>query len=133
MNLNEYKKLNYDERNALPKKLKNEMQQFEAADYLYSYFCDSMTKTDQPIKVFCSVGSVAKSGMSRRIKLYVAIDGDIIRISHLAAKILESNLNDNGIRIDGCGMDMGFAMVNDLEYRLNKILGTVFKLKQIWL
>ena len=133
MNLQEYKKLSFDERNALPKKLKKEMEQFQSADYLHQYLCDSMTDPAEPIKVFCSIGSVAKSGMSRRIKLYLVVGGDIIRISHLVAKVLDSNLNDNGVRIDGCGMDMGFAMVEALEYKLNKILGSVFKLKHSWL
>ncbi|NBW99712.1 hypothetical protein EBR03_09085, partial [bacterium] len=82
---------------------------------------------------YTSIGSVAKSGMSRRIKLYVVNNGEIIRISHLVAKTLELNLNDNGVRIDGCGMDMGFAMVDSLEWKLNSILGTIFKLIQVWL
>lgn len=133
MNLQEYKKLSFDERIALPKKLKKEMEQFECADYLHDYLCRAMSSPEKPIRVYVSVGSVAKSGMSRRIKLYLIVEGEIIRISHLVAKVLGSNLNDNGVRIDGCGMDMGFAIVEHLEWKLNKVLGTIFKLKHEWL
>lgn len=133
MNLIEYKKLNFDQRNELPKKVRKEMEQFQAADYLHGYLCDAAKDYNGNPKVYCSIGSVAKSGMSRRIKLYVVVNGDIIRISHLVAKILESNFNDDGVRINGCGMDMGFAMVDHLEWKINSILGSVFKLKQEWL
>ena len=133
MNLQEYKKLNFDERNSLPKKLRKEMEQFEAADYLHDALMSSAQKYPGEFLLYTSVGSVAKSGMSRRIKVYLVVDGQIIRVTHLASKILDLNLNDDGARINGCGMDMGFALVNDLEWKLNSILGTVFKLKQTWL
>jgi len=133
MTLQEYKKLSFDERKTLPKKIQRDMEQFQAADYLHDTLVNAKKDKDGKILVYTSIGSVAKSGMSRRIKLYVVNDGDIIRVSHLVAKILELNLNDNGVRIDGCGMDMGFAMVDSLEWKLNSILGTVFNLKQTWL
>jgi hypothetical protein len=132
MNLQEYKKLGFDERKALPKKIQKDMEQFQAADYLSEYL-NNAGSNGEAVKIYTSIGSVAKSGMSRRIKLYVVNDGEIIRISHITAKIIESNFNDNGVRIDGAGMDMGFAMVEHLEWKLNSILGTVYKLKQIWL
>ncbi|NDG28096.1 MAG: hypothetical protein EB120_13100, partial [Proteobacteria bacterium] len=129
----EYKKLSFDERKSLPKKIQKDMEQFQAADYLHDTLLNAKQDKEGKILVYTSIGSVAKSGMSRRIKLYVVNDGEIIRISHLVAKIIEGNLNDNGVRIDGTGMDMGFAMVDSLEWKLNSILGTVYKLKQTWL
>ncbi|NDC23449.1 MAG: hypothetical protein EBZ49_04895 [Proteobacteria bacterium] len=133
MTLQEYKKLSFDERKSLPKKIQKDMEQFQAADYLHDTLLNAKQDKEGKILVYTSIGSVAKSGMSRRIKLYVVNDGEIIRISHLVAKIIEGNLNDNGVRIDGTGMDMGFAMVDSLEWKLNSILGTVYKLKQTWL
>jgi hypothetical protein len=133
MTLQEYKKLSFDERKTISKKVQKDMEQFQAADYLHDTLVNAKKDKDGKILVYTSIGSVAKSGMSRRIKLYVVNDGDIIRVSHLVAKILELNMNDDGIRINGCGMDMGFAMVDSLEWKLNSILGTVFNLKQTWI
>lgn len=133
MNLQEYKKLTFDEREKLPKKVRKEMEQLRHADYLQEMLCNIKPDSEGKIAIYCIIGSVAKSGMSRRIKLFIVEEEKIIRISHLASKVLELNLNDNGIRIDGCGMDMGFAMVEDLQWKLNKILGTAFNLKHVWL
>lgn len=65
---------------------------------------------------FTHVGSVAASGMSLRIRVYRAIldyEGKptIEDISYYVANVLDRNLSDAGIRIDGCGMDMGFELV----------------------
>lgn len=133
MTLQEYKKLSFDERKSLSKKVQKDMEQFQAADYLHDTLLNAKQDKDGKILVYTSIGSVAKSGMSRRIKLYVVNDGDIIRVSHLVAKILELNMNDDGVRINGCGMDMGFAMVDSLEWKLDSIFGAVFNLKQTWL
>lgn len=66
--------------------------------------------------VYTIVRHVARSGMSRSIDLYIARKREIISITWLVSKALEENIDRNhgGIRIAGCGMDMGFALVYDM-------------------
>ena len=74
-------------------------------------------------KVYCIVGTVARSGMSRRIQCFVPVSYEeklgIRRISYLVANALGYPLSEDGVRVDGCGMDMGFALVSDLSRALH--------------
>lgn len=66
--------------------------------------------------------SVARSGMSRRLRFYVdrSEPGKSILedVTEDVAVLLGCSTNDKGMKIDGCGMDMGFAAVSDLGYAL---------------
>ena len=68
--------------------------------------------------VYTAVSSVARSGMSRRIKAYTVQDGAIVNHNWHIAKALDEPLNSDGIKVNGCGMDMCF----DLVYRLSRVL-----------
>lgn len=71
--------------------------------------------------VYCVLRSVSRSGMSRVISLhFVGPEGEMRWISYLAAKALGMSFDRNreGIKIGGCGMDMGFALVSDLAATL---------------
>ena len=59
---------------------------------------------------------VSRSGMSRSISL-VKNDRDL---SYFAAVVMGDNIDQNhgGIKIGGCGMDMGFALVYNLSSNL---------------
>lgn len=61
---------------------------------------------------------VSRSGMSRRIKPYVILDGRPQWIGWKVAKVLGMPLKDDAIIVGGCGMDMGFALVYDLSRTL---------------
>lgn len=62
---------------------------------------------------------VSKSGMTRRIDCFVIVDGEIININHLIAEIDGKKIDSKGgIRVQGCGMDMGFSLVYNLSCRL---------------
>lgn len=70
-------------------------------------------------EVYTSVKSVAKSGMSRTMKLSVVIDGRIQDITYSTAVILgDPTQKDGSIRVHGCGMDMGFHIVYCLSCQL---------------
>lgn len=74
------------------------------------------------------VSSVSRSGMSRRIEFYAtgtevdyngkAREGkpSIDRITWAIAYVLGYPMNDQGLRVDGCGMDMCFATISNLNY-----------------
>jgi hypothetical protein len=91
------------------------------------------------VEVYTTVKSVAKSGMSRTMKLYIVRDGRVCGITYSAAVVLgEALCKDGTLRVHGCGMDMGFETV----YRLSRKLfpnGTSaesdggYTLKQRWL
>ena len=70
--------------------------------------------------VYTVIRSVAKSGMSRRIDFYVIKDNQPIFITGWIANYLgySRKIDKDGIRVDGCGMDMGFSVVYDLSATL---------------
>lgn len=73
-------------------------------------------------KVYANIVSVAKSGMSRRVKFYMVFEGNIVEITHELEAIRDcenikeldlSNIeyNDKGTTLKGCGMDVvGFHL-----------------------
>lgn len=76
--------------------------------------------------VYATVRTVSRSGMSRRIDLYT-ICGDspadggrpwLACCSGMAARVLGLPCDDNGVRVDGCGMDMRFHLVDCLSHAL---------------
>lgn len=64
-------------------------------------------------KVHTILRHVSRSGMSRRISTIYIKDGKPMDISPGVARVLElpCNYNQEGMRIGGCGMDMGFEIV----------------------
>ena len=74
--------------------------------------------------VYCLVTHVARSGMSRRMRFFLMDGGMPSRLTHLIAMALDYPLvNGSGgnweMRVGGCGMDMGFHVVNSLSYALH--------------
>lgn len=72
--------------------------------------------------VYTILRSVSASGMSRHISLKIVHKGELIDITYLAARVLGDKLSEklghNTIRVNGCGMDMGF----NLTYNLSSVL-----------
>lgn len=67
-------------------------------------------------EVSCVLRHVSRSGMMRHISLLVVDEnGEIRDISYWAGQAIGSKLaNDGGIKVGGCGMDMGFHLVYTL-------------------
>lgn len=79
--------------------------------------------------VYTVLRSVSRSGMFRRIDLYTIDDSPRMReinngkprlryLSGYAAVVMGIPRHNNGLGISGCGMDMGFAMVDNLRAAL---------------
>ena len=69
--------------------------------------------------LYTKVEHVSRSGMSRNISVYVMRDNSPVNISTSAATLIEEPLaKDGGVKMSGCGMDMGFALVYALSYAL---------------
>ena len=84
----------------------------EAREYL-------MTLLKPGDVVYTVLKHVSRSGMSRVIDLYIMRDNQPVRISRVAAKLLEGYSEKyEGCKASGCGMDMGFHLVYNLSYAL---------------
>ena len=70
--------------------------------------------------VYTRLNHVSKSGMMRVIDLFVIRDNEPLRITWSACQATETAYNNkhDGMRMDGCGMDMGFSAV----YHLGSVL-----------
>ncbi len=70
--------------------------------------------------IYTKLNHCSKSGMMRVIDLFVIQDNEPRRITSLACRAIQASYNERheGMRMDGCGMDMGFAAVYDLSHNL---------------
>jgi len=70
--------------------------------------------------VYTVLRHVSKSGMSRSIDLYKMTGGGPLFLTYWTAKLLDEHVDqtNGGIKVGGCGMDMGFALV----YKLSSVL-----------
>lgn len=70
--------------------------------------------------VFSVLRHVSRSGMSRRISFCVIRKGQPYWLDYNIGRALEYSRpsNGDGLRVDGCGMDMGFSVVHNLGYAL---------------
>lgn len=75
--------------------------------------------------VYTVTRHVSRSGMMRRMDVYAfAPDPDggepsKLYLTYWAAQLLGYSMNDDGMRVDGCGMDMGFHVVHSLSYAMH--------------
>lgn len=66
--------------------------------------------------VYTILRHVSRSGMSRDISVLSSAEQDI---TWLVGRVLDYRRADNGgLRVGGCGMDMGFHIVHNLSYAL---------------
>lgn len=69
--------------------------------------------------VYTSLNHVSRSGMQCAISTYIITENGGRDISYDVAEIIGNTMHKKGgIKIDGCGMDMGFAIVHQLSYAL---------------
>jgi hypothetical protein len=71
--------------------------------------------------VYTVLRHVSRSGMYRAIDLYVIQENQPIWISGFVAKVggFKFDTKYEAVGVGGCGMDMGFAIVNALCYTLH--------------
>lgn len=70
--------------------------------------------------IYTTVKHVSRSGMMRVIDVHLIENNEPHWISYLVSKVLEWGFDEKkeGVRVSGCGMDMGFHLV----YTLSSIL-----------
>lgn len=69
-------------------------------------------------RVYCNVAHVSRSGMQRRIRFYVVAHGDILDITRSMSYVIGWSENNDGLKVDGCGMDMRFHTLDILARSL---------------
>jgi hypothetical protein len=67
--------------------------------------------------VYTVLRSVSSSGISRTLDLYVVLNHEMVRITWSTAKVLEWTYDrrKEALRVNGCGMDMGYHAVHCLS------------------
>ena len=67
-------------------------------------------------RAYTKLISVSRSGMSRVISVYVIVDNQPICIDwHIEQLGLYKRKQYDGLKVGGCGMDMGFSVVYNLS------------------
>jgi hypothetical protein len=97
----------------ITKKAQAEAERAEAIETLRAMLPPGST-------VYCNLKHVSSSGMMRVISFHVIEDGRIRQINSLIARagIEPWHPKHDGLKVVGCGMDMGFAVVNTLSHYL---------------
>ena len=75
---------------------------------------EELRKTLKPgDTVYTVLRKVSRTGMSRRIDVYKLEDGEPFYLTGLVAKAIDAPFpqQGEGLKVDGCGMDMGFEVV----------------------
>jgi hypothetical protein len=94
-------------------------QRTEAQQQLVDILEQASKDHNQRTRIWAQVEHVSASGMSRSIKLYVVIDGNITNITGYAAEALGQKRDRYwGITVRGCGMDMCHHLIDSVSYRV---------------
>ena len=71
-------------------------------------------------EVYTLIRHVSRSGMSRDISCFIVKAHSICTIDWHVQRVLDYPFSKNqGIKVGGCGMDMGYHVVNSLSYALH--------------
>ena|SRR5687768_17072541 len=60
------------------------------------------------------IKSVSRSGMMRRMQVYSRINNDYL--TYPVARAIGWSMNDDGIAVGGCGMDMAFHLADTITW-----------------
>jgi hypothetical protein len=88
--------------------LKETEQQKQATERLKQYLKAGDT-------VYTVLTHVSRSRMMRHIKVLIARNNEVLDVSYYVSHALNWPLKDDGVKIEGCGMDMGYHLVYSLS------------------
>lgn len=89
--------------------------------------------------IYTKLCHVSKSGMSRSIDVYIMKDNEPLYLTQWVARVTQASVDqkNGGVKVTGCGMDMGFDLVYRLSWKLLKgrdgIKDAGYPLNQRWL
>ena len=97
----------------------------------YDYFKKNLKLNDT---IYCIIRHVSKSGMTRHIAFFDIRDNQPCFINTRISDLLGYRMNKHhdAIVVGGCGMDMAFSVVNNLqETMMNYRSHLIYKLNHI--
>lgn len=68
--------------------------------------------------VYTVLRSVARSGMSRTLDVYAMCEGRPLWVTPRVARVIGCTRKGDAMRVQGCGMDMGFWVAYELARKL---------------
>lgn len=76
-------------------------------------YLESVKKSKRPT-IYTVLRHVSASGMSRSISVKICLDNEVITLDYSLKElgIAKFYRNQNGLKVTGCGMDMGFDLVD---------------------
>ena len=79
-------------------------------------------------EIYCIIRHVSKSGMSRHISFFCIVNNEPRFLSGLIADYLDYKMNKyhDALVVGGCGMDMAFAVVYNLNSKLSHSKNTTY-------
>jgi hypothetical protein len=86
---------------------------------------ENVTLEDMKNKqIVCTIDSVSKSGMTRKMNFYFVSSGKLLICSSLIAKIAGYGQDKNGcLIVKGCGMDMVFSVLYNFNMSMLHLKG----------
>ena len=106
--------------------LKLSKKEYELRQITYDLDEMQILKNDKPETIYTILRSVSNQGMSRLIDMFYVKNEKPIHIHFQTNRIFQKRIqtsNGFGYRVSGCGMDMGFHLVNSLSYCMSQYLG----------
>jgi|TARA_R110000744_G_scaffold52886_10_gene113186 hypothetical protein len=102
--------------------IKSIIEKINNNDIRENHYLDRNILEDNQIcyfaEVYYQINKVSANGMNRNISFFLSVDSKVVKLDFLMSKILDMKLSTNwrgGIKVRGCGMDMGFKIINDLQ------------------
>lgn len=97
---------------------------------------DELRKLPKDTKIYTILRRVSSSGMSRIIDMFYIQKNQHISIHFNTDKVFnykrQNHNQEMGYRVNGCGMDMGFHLVNSLSYSVSSDNKDGYYFKQEW-
>ena len=75
--------------------------------------------------VYTKLNHVSRSGMTRSIEVMVFRDNAPVNLTWMVSEVLNYKIDSKhwGLKVEGCGMDMGFSVVYNLSSALYRGVG----------
>lgn len=106
----------------MPRKLTNDEREAQARQLeMMADALEYQLRGKGRARVFTTLRHCSRSGMRRIIDLKV-IDRDLdpLTLTLVGQDVYRYDYSRNGYVVDGCGMDMGFALVDSVMHQLRK-------------
>lgn len=97
-------------------------------EVLFTSYENEQFESMKDKQIVCSIQSVSKSGMTRKMDFYFISDNRLIYCNKLIAEIAGYSRDKKGsLIVKGCGMDMIFSVLYNFNMSVLKLKGFTYK------